>query len=486
MQPSTPRRKNTSFAGDVFKLVTGTAAAQALGILTAPILTRLYGPEAFGVLALFISISTIIGQISCWLYELSIMLPERDEEAANLFSLSIGLVIVTSSITAPFFWFGKSTIAILLKAPAIEPYLPLVPPTILFSGVFLALNYWNSRTKNFGRLSLANFLKSLLVVVCQLGAGVAGYTAGGLGLIGANFTGTAVSSVVLGSTVWNEDSKFLRGNVSWDAIKSGFRRYAKFPLYNTWVTLLNTISWQLPVLMLGVFFSPQIVGYYALGYRLISIPMNLIGNSIRQVFFQRASEAKAKGEISHVMESSFYYLVFLSFLPICVLFLTGKDIFQVFFGANWTESGVYVQILAIWLFAWFISSPVSTIFSVVEKQEFSLRIQILVFGSRIFSLYLGGIIGEPRAALALFSITGFFVYGYICILALNVSDASLITSLHKVIDASIFYIPAVVIILAIKYISSSSMLVIIASSILMIVYAYFVKKKLSSEGIILN
>ena len=77
-------RHKTSFAGDVLKLVSGTTLAQAIGILITPILTRLYAPEAFGTLALFTSITSILSVIACMRYELAIMLPESDEEAANL------------------------------------------------------------------------------------------------------------------------------------------------------------------------------------------------------------------------------------------------------------------------------------------------------------------------------------------------------------------------------------------------------------------
>ena len=61
--PTPPR--SSSFTTDVLKLVTGTTFAQFIVILASPLLTRLYGPEAFGFLALFTSITSIIGVIAC-------------------------------------------------------------------------------------------------------------------------------------------------------------------------------------------------------------------------------------------------------------------------------------------------------------------------------------------------------------------------------------------------------------------------------------
>lgn len=72
-----------SFASDVLKLVGGTAIAQDLSVLSSPLLTRLYGPEAFGIIAIFTAITGIISVMACLRYEQAIMLPKRDEEAAN-------------------------------------------------------------------------------------------------------------------------------------------------------------------------------------------------------------------------------------------------------------------------------------------------------------------------------------------------------------------------------------------------------------------
>ncbi len=63
-------------------------------------------------------------------------------------------------LAVPALYFGGDALLFLLRAPGLAPYLILVPPIVFISGVFLALNYWNSRTKRFGRLSVAR-------VACQ-------------------------------------------------------------------------------------------------------------------------------------------------------------------------------------------------------------------------------------------------------------------------------------------------------------------------------
>jgi lipopolysaccharide exporter len=148
--PSPVISRSPSFATDVLKLVTGTTFAQVVTILASPLLTRLYGPEAFGFLALFTSITSIIGVVACMRYELAIMLPKTDEEAANLLGLCLLCVAVVSGLTVPALYFGGDALLSLLRAPGLAPYLILVPVFVFISGVFLALSNRNSCAKRFG------------------------------------------------------------------------------------------------------------------------------------------------------------------------------------------------------------------------------------------------------------------------------------------------------------------------------------------------
>jgi len=121
LNPETSR--SSSFAGDVLKLVTGTTIAQIITIVASPILTRLYGPEAFGFFALFTSITSIIGVIACIRYELAIMLPKSDEEAANLLGLCFLCVAMVSGLTMFALYSGGDILLSLLRAPSLLPIL---------------------------------------------------------------------------------------------------------------------------------------------------------------------------------------------------------------------------------------------------------------------------------------------------------------------------------------------------------------------------
>lgn len=444
-------KPQSSFAANVSKLITGSVFAQGLGVLVAPIVARLFAPEAFGVAALFASITGIIGVVACLRYELSIMLPKTDEEAANLFGLSLFFVLIITSISALVVFFAGDAIVGLLNSPKLKKNLWLIPISVLGSGTFMALNYWNSRNKHFGRLSIARLISSVFVQSARLGAGCAGFVSSGV-LIGSGILGQIVSIFFISGRVWRNDRHLFKASIRWRKMITGLRRHNKFLIYGTWSALLNTASHQLPALLLSLYFSPKIVGFFALGHAVLSIPMSMVGGAVTQVFFQKASEAHNRiGNLSKVVEEVFKRLVSLGIFPILLLTLIGKDIFIVAFGARWAEAGVYMQILGLWIFFRFISSPISTLFAVLEKQSYGLLFNGILFSTRAASLIAGGMTDDVRFTLSLFAGTGVACYGFLCFWLISKAGLSILQTLYHIVKYSIYSSPLLIIIAFAKY-----------------------------------
>lgn len=421
-------RRGTGFAGDVLKLASGTAFAQAVSILAAPVLSRLYAPEAFGIAALFLSITGILGVVACMRYEMAIMLPRRDEEAAGLLGVSLASAAAVTLAAVFLLWWGGAFLLRRLNAPGLGPYLWLVPPAVLVAGVFLALNYWDTRAKRFGRLSAARVAGSLTSTPLTVALGVAGRATAG-SMIGANIAGQCVATGILGWRAWREDRALFRGHIRWRSMAEGMKRYRKFPLYDSWASLMNAVSGQLAPLLLAVFFSSTVVGFYALGYRLLTLPSTLIGGAISQVFFRHAAAARNDGTLPRVVGGTFNRLLALGLFPIMLIMVAGKEIMAVVFGSPWAEAGVYAQILAPWILMNFVSSPLSSIFPIMEIQGRFLVFNAVLLATRVFSLAAGGIMGDVVVSLALFSITGALIYGFLCLFILGRSGVGIGTVL---------------------------------------------------------
>ncbi len=402
--------KQAGFVGDVLKLVSGTTFAQAFSVFIAPILAQLYAPEAFGIAALFASIILVIQVLANLGYDRAIMLPKTDMEAANLLGVAIWSAIILSLITVPIIWFWQTRIANWLGAPTLAPYLWLLPLVLFLNGLYRALRAWNSRSRRFGRLSLADASASLFTAGTKLVAGFAGYTTEG-SLIGGNTLGTFISSTILGQQIWQDDRALIKKSINRPDMLDDLKRYRKFPLFNMGSTLLNTLSWQLPIFMLSIFFSPTVVGFYSLGNRVVRLPMVFVGRAVGQVFYQRAAAAFHSDDLASVVLPVYRRLVIYSLFPMFFLTLTGKELFMTIFGETWTDAGVYTQILSVHMFFVFISSPLSALFNILEKQEVALIVNVLLLLSRYIALLLGGMTDNILYTLMLFSVSGILVYG---------------------------------------------------------------------------
>jgi O-antigen/teichoic acid export membrane protein len=465
-----------SFLGDVLKLAWGTGSGQALGILAALFTARLFTPSAFGVAALFASITNLAIIISTLRYELAIMLPKHDEESVNAAGVSLLFVVLISAAIGGLAWASGDMLPRLLKAPDLHRYLWLLPVNVFFGGFFNVLNRWNSRQKCFTRLMVVQIVNAACTAGAQVGLGLAGRNSGGY-LIAAAIFGLATSTSLLALFTWRENGPLFVDNVRWNRVVAALKRYRRFPKYSTAKALLDVVAWQMPVWFLSSGFSTAVVGRYALGTKLLHMPMNLIGNNVAIVFFQRAARAKHEGRLEQAVESSFRCLAGLSLFPCLLVALMGKDLFVVAFGHTWAEAGVYAQILSVWICVWFVSSPLGMLLDVLEKQALHLRLSILNVVTRFAALGLGMMTHSPRMMLALLVVCGALVYGYYGMLILKHSGLSPWKMLPIMIKYLLRFVPAGLVIVALQYLGTPSIVMVAAAGIMLVAYYFYVLTK---------
>jgi len=375
--------------------------------------------------------------------------------------------VIITCISAFVIFFAHDALINLLNAQRLRKYLWLIPPTILIAGTGMALKNWNSRSQQFSRLSVIQVISSSCMQISKLTAGFAGYVSGGV-LILTGILGSLISTLILGCQTWRDDSQLFKSSLQWKEIGFGIKRYKKFPLIDSWGAFLNVISWQMPVLLLSAFFTPTIVGFYALGATVLRMPINIIGTAIAQVFYQRASEDKYKVGISQITLNIYKRLVASGLFPLFMLCIIGQDLFVVVLGPNWIEAGLYIQILAPWIFFTLISSPLSMLFLVFERQGSALIIHSTIFLTRFVSLYIGGILGNVYVTLGLFSLVNIIVYSGIAYWSLKLAGISFYVFVATLFKYFCYFCPAALSLLFIKYYFNISSIISSSVGVLMI------------------
>jgi len=376
----------SNFAKNVLTLMTGTTIAQAIPIAITPILTRMYSPEDFGVLALFVAITAIMGSVANGRYELAIMLPTEDDDAINI--AAMGLLIATVLSVVLFFpaIFLNDYIIEKLDNQFIGFWLYFVPPVVWLLGLYNILNYLNNRKKSYKDMAKATVYKSVAQAAVQLGIGAVKATASGL------ISGQIVSNLVANTRLaLNVKRQYKLSKISWLEMKRLAKRYIDFPKYSMWATLSNTLSYQLLNMLITVFYSVATLGFYSLAQRILGMPSSLVGDSIGRVYFQQATLEKNKtGKAVKIFKSTTKKLMVLSCAFFIPLYFVLPLVFAIAFGEEWRIAGEYSQlILPIFVFR-FVSAALSNTNNVFEKQGLALTWQIGLLILSMATLFVSG------------------------------------------------------------------------------------------------
>ncbi|MEA3477931.1 MAG: oligosaccharide flippase family protein [Bacteroidota bacterium] len=392
----------SEFFKNVATMMTGTAIAQAILLLATLILSRLYTPADFGILAIFLSIATVIGTISTGRYELAIMLPKEERDAKNVLLLALFNAVVVSILTLILVVILKGFIIDYFDSPELDPWLYLIPVYVLAMGVFNSFNYWSTRNKTFRRNAASRISKSGTNAAASIGLGVAKVGAGGL--IAGYIIGQFVGAIVLAwSAIRNPGD--LRKAYSKKIIKDNARKYSRFLKINTPHAFVDTMQEQVIVYTVICFFSKTILGSYSFAFRILKAPVGLIGNSMYQVFYQKASRALEEGQALRPMVLKIYRNLFLIGFPFFLLvFIFAPGIFDFMFGDKYRVAGEIAQIILPWLFLNFLVMPVTCVAVILNRQQGAFLIAIADIILKVTALLIGGLYGDFKLSFLLMSV----------------------------------------------------------------------------------
>ncbi len=365
-------------------LITGTLVAQLIPIILQPFLRRYYAPEAFGAYVVYTSLVGILLVIASLKYELAIVLPKKDKEAANILFVSLLINFGFNILLTVLIVLWKPYICGFLNlSDDYSFYLYFVPVgTFLFNG-YQSINYWLIRKKKFFAISKNKIIRRSVEGGSQIGFKFFNVSSGLIlgDIIGhfANITYGIVQALRHGLDF---------SNFSFVKLRYIFVKYSEYPKFNVLPSFLSACSYLLPAILINKFFSSEYAGYFDLSKLVLSIPLALVATSLSNVLLQKVSE-KYRANESFIKELLPILLIVLliASIEVIVIYFWGVDLFKLIFGNQWELSGKISKIL-VWSFALnFIIASFSSIFIAMKKIKLLSLWQSFYFLS-IFSLVL--------------------------------------------------------------------------------------------------
>ena len=401
---------NSGFRGPVLTLLSGAGIILVIGYFAQGVITRLYVPDELGIARYFVSVMSAVAAIASLRYEDALMLPEKDKDAADLVWVSMLTLACTVIFTAvAAFW--RYEIANLIKFPEIAPYLPLVPAALLLMRTGKIAEFWLLRKRAFRKISAVHVTLTAAMTSSRIGAGAPPFNANEAGHIGGFLIGHLVATATVVTMVIRRHMHVLVKSCRWHRIKAAAYRYRRFALFSTPAAAISTIVALLPIFLIPVFIQPSEaeLGLYGQAFGAIIIPMSFISRSLAHVFFVNAAEAHLQGKLDQVTTDVHRRLIMVIMFPLLALLLGGPDCFEIWQGADYRMSGVYIRYIGAWLFLSQVVSPLTRIFDVTENQRLDFALGALTLVALTAALILGGRTGSMTILLLALGITGMSV-----------------------------------------------------------------------------
>lgn len=377
------RLKARLFSGDsgsVFRgmltLLVGAGLARVVGLLSIPVLARIYSPEDYGVLALYTSFVSIIVPVMTLRYVQAIPLPRTDEMAFNLFSVCFKLILFFTMVVAVVLAMFGENILLWFNMEALLPWRWLIVLGAAGAALYELFSLWATRKRQYKIISRTQVTQSLIGNLAKIGLGLLAFKPSGM-LVGQFLSQSlGVTSFV---KVAKEDFKYYLPKVKRNKEKFVAQYYQDFVWFRLPSQLLMVISLQAPVLMVATLYDSNITGQVSFALMAVSLPVTIIGMAMSKAYYAEVSKIGKNNlvKIKHITLDIQKKLFGIA-IPISLgIYFFAEAVFVFMFGEEWRSAGMFTSILSPFLLFRFTSSPLDQVFNVIGSQSVYLVINSL-------------------------------------------------------------------------------------------------------------
>lgn len=367
-------------SGDVFRgmlvLLLGSGVARLIGIGVIPILTRIYTPEEYGVLAVYTSFVTILAPMLTLRYVQAIPLPKTELAAAHLVSIAFLLLVTLSIALLLVFALFKESLFAWFNMQALVPWWFLVVLGASGAAFYELLSLWATRRKQYKIISKTQFNQSLIGNTLKVVLGLLSFKSLGL-IVGQLFSQSAGISTLIRPSLDSFKNLIPRINVK--TAKLVARYYQDFVWFRLPSHLLMVLSLEAPVLLTSKLFEGGAVGQISLAMMALSLPVSLIGMSMSRAYYAEiASIGRNQPEKIRKITFDIQKKLFAVGLPVSLfIFFFAESVFALVFGEQWRQAGIFASYLSPYVLLRFTSSSLDQVLNVLGSQLMFLIINVL-------------------------------------------------------------------------------------------------------------
>ncbi len=372
------------------------------------ILAKLLAPDQFGLIAMcsiFLAVADAASELGM---SSALIQKKENKDAEDLYPTAFTtgvlwgllLYIIMSLVIGPLIskFYDEPQLTYLIPALSIGI---LIKPFVMIETVAL------TREMNFKRigniLNLSSFLAGVLSIV-------------------AAFFGAGVWALILNSILFPLISLplFLNGSswkIKFEFNKQHFKEIFGFGAYSTTTLIFSTITYNIDNLLIGKFLGKSVLGSYTLAFSLTEQLRQMISNVLNKVMypvFGQNQDDKEKLRNYFLTIVNINAIVIYPIMAFLIIF--SNEIIIQFFGEQWKEAVIPLQILALAMMVHLLVNSFTSLIRGLGKPNLEMKI---ILGLTLFvllpSLYYGivnyGVVGATIAVL--FNKIGLVIIGVI-------------------------------------------------------------------------
>lgn len=379
---------------NIVTTISGSAGAQAVNLALIPVIMRIYGPEAFGVVGTFQSLTIILIPWCALTYPMAIVLPQSDRDARGLIRLSLLMAATICGLIAMLLYGWGAQASEALGIEILTPYLMLLPIVMFSSAVLEITQQWLYRKQRFSLTARAATLHALIYNATRSGAGLVLATAPVLVVTSSLYYVIHSALLLVGIRLRREPGLVTGHAETAETLHKNLRQlaseYRDFPLFRAPQVLINALSVHMPTLVLASAFGAIPAGFFALCLQVLAMPSNFIGKAVGSVYYPRITHAiHGQEPVMALLIRGVAGMALAGLVPFAALVIAGPWLFNLAFGGQWEMAGEYARWLAISEFAGFIGGPCLVAIPALSLQKTFLAFEVVSTSLRILAV-LGG------------------------------------------------------------------------------------------------
>ena len=403
----------------VLKLGAGTVIAQLISILSVPVITRMYGPEEYGHLTLFLSTTSILIPLATLRIESRLVVTENPEIAGTMlreaFKIAFVFCVFVNVLTFIYFLIASSY-------DLLECLISSILLTLVLFGQALGIVFVQValRVKLDANISQSSVIQNFSTAAAQMLFGF-------LNPVGNLLISGFVAGRFLGyiSLLAEVKRLYMFGKKQKQNLIELYQKQLALNKSLISASFIDTSILGLPTILIGAKFGVEYAGYIGLTQTLLMVPITLIAGAFGSVIISELANRSTTSDSLVQQNRALLSYIGKKLMIAALIFalftgLAGPRIFLIALGSSWETASTLISVLALPFAVTLVWQPLMNVYLAQRLYDKYLRISITRI---VVALMIGGIFMALN--FSWIAVIGGFFYGNMFVQIKNLFD------LHK-------------------------------------------------------